>query len=41
MKFCHLHVTYIMALLSVLAKDVVEAIFDEDFGLSEGDKSEF
>ena len=30
-----------MAFSRVLADDVVEAIFDEDFGLSDGDESEF
>ena len=30
-----------MALSRVLADDVVEAIFDEDFGLSDRDESEF
>ena len=30
-----------MAFLWVLADDIVEAIFEEDFGLSDGDESEF
>ena len=30
-----------MAFSRVLVDDVVEAIFDEDFGLSDGDESEF
>ena len=34
-------VTYVIAFSRVLADDVVEAIFDEDFGLSDGDESEF
>ena len=30
-----------MVVLWVLADDIVEAIFEEDFGLSDGDESEF
>ena len=30
-----------MAFLQVLADDVVEVIFDEDFGISDGDESRF
>ena len=30
-----------MAFLWILANDVVDAIFDEDFGLSDGDESDF
>ena len=41
MKFGHLRVTYVMAFSRVLADDVVEVICDEDFGLSDGDESEF
>ena len=40
-KFGHLRVTYVMAFSRILADDVVDAIFDEDFGLSDGDESEF
>ena len=36
-----MQVTYVMAFSRVLADDVVEAIFDEDFGLSDGDESKF
>ena len=36
-----MHVTYVMAFPRVLADDVVEAIFDEDFGLADGDESKF
>ena len=41
MKFCHLRITYVMVFSRVLANDVVEVIFDDDFGLSDGDESEF
>ena len=41
MQFCQLGVTCAMAFSRVLADDVVEAIFDEDFGLSDGDESKF
>ena len=38
-KFVILRVTYVMAFTRVLADDVVEAIFDDDFGLSDEDES--
>ena len=41
MQFCQLRVTCAMAFSRVLAVDVVEVIFDEDFGLSDGDESKF
>ena len=36
-----LHVTYVMAFSQVLADDVLETMFDDEFGLSDEDESDF